>query len=330
MKITTQHLIDLAKKETLQRADQGSIVSGYLIGSVTRGNPLLGGTADIDLVLIHKEATESTREFVRLSHQIHLDISHHPEDLYSKPSELRVHPWLGPALCEPVFLHDPDHYFEWAQAGARGQFFRPDHAYARASAFLKQARQGLSILTVSQRWLKIYLRSLMDAANAVACLDRFPVSGRRLVLQLQAQADHFDYPDLYQDFMTLLGGEHLKSWNVPDTLAAWARAYDAASQSNANRTIPPCRRDYYLRGFQAMAEDGHAEAILWPLLQVWERVMVALTEDDENAVYFTAWHAFLKQLKLRKQDKDLRYAALGDYINQNAAWIEEWSQRTGA
>ncbi len=330
MRIPPRQLVDLAKKETLQRADHGSIVSGYLIGSVAHGNPLLGGTADIDLVLIHREEPSTSREFVRLSHQIHLDISHHHVDLYSRPSDLRVHPWLGPALCEPIFLHDPDHYFEWAQAGARGQFFRPDHAYARATAFLRQARQGLSILTLSQRWLKIYLRSLMDAANAVACLDRFPVSGRRLALQLRAQAEHFNYPDLYQDFITLLGGEHLKSWDIPDTLAAWARAYDEASQSIANPSLPPYRRDYYLQGFQAMVEDGHTEAILWPLLQVWERVMVVLPDVDENQAHFSAWQAFLKQLRLRKSDKDLRNETLGNYINQNAAWIEEWRQRTGA
>jgi hypothetical protein len=328
--ITRQHLIDLAKKETLHRANQGSLVSGYLIGSVANGDPLLGGTADIDLVLIHSTQPAQHRETVRLSHQIHLDISHHAKERYSKPSELRVHPWLGPALCEPIFLHDPDHFFEWAQSGARGQFFRPDHAYARATAFLKLARQGHSLLSYSQRWSKIYAGAVMDAANAVACLDRFPVAGRRLSLDLAKQAEHFEYPAFYEGFLHLLGGDRLMTWDIPDTLAAWARAYDAASMETAESRLPACRRDYYLHGFQALVEDGHPEAILWPLLHVWERVMAALPEVEANVAHSEAWDTFLTRIELNQENQDQRGNMLGEYIDRNSAWIEAWGQRAGA
>ena len=132
MKITRQQLIDLARHEVLQRTHQRGILSGYLIGSVVGGDPLLGDTADIDLVLIHRESVTPKREAVRLSHQVHLDISHHSKDVYMKPSELRVDPWLGPSLCEPIFLHDPEHFFEWAQAGARGGPVRGGQAMGAA------------------------------------------------------------------------------------------------------------------------------------------------------------------------------------------------------
>ena len=329
MKITRQQLIDLARNETLQRASQGPIVSGYLIGSVASGEPLLGGTADIDLVLIHPSEPLQPRETVRLSHQIHLDITHHAKEIYSKPSELRVHPWLGPALCEPIFLHDPDHFFERVQAGARGQFFRPDHAYARAAAFLKQARQGQSLLAYSQRWLKIYTRAVMEAANAVACLDRFPAAGRRLALDLAKQAEQFEYPGFYEDFLRLLGSDLLMTWDVPDTLSAWARAYDTASTGATAASLPECRRDYYLHGFQALVEEGHAEAILWPLLCVWERVMAALPDTEEHAAHAETWETFLSRVHLSEQDKKQRINMLAEYIDRNTAWIDAWGKRVG-
>jgi predicted nucleotidyltransferase len=74
VKITRQHLIDLARNEALKRADLNNVLSAYLIGSVASGDPLLGDTADIDLVLIHQGEAPSQRETVRLSHQVHFDI----------------------------------------------------------------------------------------------------------------------------------------------------------------------------------------------------------------------------------------------------------------
>ncbi len=330
MKIDRQHLIDLARDETLRRANHGDVLSGYLMGTVAGGDPLLGDTADIDLVLIHQAAPPLAREAVRLSHQVHFDITHHPKDLYMKPSDLRIDPWLGPALCEPIFLHDPEHFFEWAQAGARGQFFRPDHVHARATAFIKRARQGHSLLGLSQRWLKIYLRAVMETANAVASLDRFPASGRRLALDLARQAEHFDYAALYTDFQRLIGGDLLSSWDIPNTLAVWARAYDTASEGPSAQSNPPCRRDYYLHGFQALVEDGSADSILWPLLQIWERVMASLEETEENQPHFQGWQNFLEEIGLSEADKDQRSQMLHATIEANAAWIEQWAARNGA
>ena len=329
MIIARDHLIDLAKKETLQRADQGSLLSGYLIGSVAGGEPLLGDTADIDLVLIHQDSQPPWRETVRLSHQIHLDIFHHSSGQYQKPSQLRVHPWMGPALCEPIFLYDPEHFFERAQAGARGQFFRADHTYARALAFLKLARQGLSLISLSERWLRHYLRAVMDAANAVSCLDRFPSAGRRVALDLELQAEKFDYLPLYQGFLQLIGADQRTAWKIPETLADWARAYDTASLTDAHHSLPDYRRDYYLHGFQALVEADQADAIQWPLLQVWERVMAVLPETEDNVIYLRTWNRFLERLGLGDTDKKQRIKALRTYIEQQAAWIESWAKRTG-
>ncbi len=143
MIITRAKLVELARREAEARAASGDLVSAYLVGSVAYGEPLLGGTADIDLVLIHAEDPATDREIVPLSADVHLDIVHHGRQRYAQPRGLRIDPWLGPAISGPVFLYDPQHFFEWAQAGARGQFFRADHTLARARSLLQAARDRL-------------------------------------------------------------------------------------------------------------------------------------------------------------------------------------------
>ena len=155
------------------------------------------------------------------------------------------------------------------------------------------------------------------------------MSGRRQALDLARLAEHFEYPELYSDFFKLIGGDHLSAWDIPNTLAGWARAYDSASESPTQRSIPPCRRDYYLHGFQALVEDGYAEAILWPLLQIWERVMATLPATELNEAHFKVWNAFLGQIRLSERDRDQRSKMLLAYIEQNATWIEHWAKRTG-
>ena len=113
----------------------------------------------MDLVLIHEYEPAIPREIVPLSDEVHLDISHHAKRLYKQPRELRVDPWLGPSMCEPVFLHDPNHFFEWAQASVRGQFHRPDYMLARGAAFLERARISLKGLETDRLWLSDWTRA---------------------------------------------------------------------------------------------------------------------------------------------------------------------------
>jgi len=328
--IAREQLIELARRETEQRAASDEILSGYLIGSVARGNPSLGDVMDIDLVLIHRHDPAYGREVVRLSHQVHLDILHHSRMLYDRPSRLRVDPWMGPALCEPIFLYDPEHFFEWAQAGARGQFFRPDHVHARAQAFLACSRQASSLLPLSDRWLRTFLRALLDAANAVASLDGFPVAGRRISLHLAEIATRLECPWLLAQFHQLLGAEHLHRFDLPQHLNAWARACDAAIASGRDPTLLPCRRDYYLRAFQALADAGRGAAILWNLLWTWEEFIHLLGHEPGAQPHRDAWRQALKELGLGPEQRGARAQSLKGIIQKHTAFIETWGERHGA
>lgn len=322
MRITRDRLLALALKETERRAQRGEVISGYVIGSLASGDPLLGGSGDIDLVLIHDAEPPLEREFVPLSGQIHLDIAHRPRSFYRQPRQLRRHPWYGPEMCEPAFLYDPTHFFEWAQAAVRGQFHRLDFVHARALAFLQRARRYAADGRREPRWLRSYLHGLLETVNAVASLSGFPAAGRQVGAQLAAKLGELGYSELFQRFQLLLGADLLPVRVLPEWVGAWARAYDRAlKQPGTAAELAGVRRDYYLDGFQAMVEDGRGSLILWPLLASWERVAHANSEG---------WANLREQLRLSDRFADHRLEALERLQDEVDGQLEQWSERVGA
>jgi hypothetical protein len=330
MKNTRALLIDLARREAERRGADDDVISGYIVGSVARDEEPLGGVTDIDLVLIHDEPPNIPREIVRLSDQIHHDIAHHHKDLYSKPRELRVHPWMGPALCEPLFIYDPHHFFEWAQAGARGQFYRPDHVLTRSKAFLQQARRGATLLPMTGRWVRTYVHAAMDAVNAVACLTGFPAAGRRVMAELADSIAKLEYPQLLGGFLDLVGAEHFNNWDVPALLSAWGKAFDAATDLSNDPELHPSRRIYFLQGFQTLVEDDQSKSILWTLLSSWERSIFALDSNEEWHDLTDQWDSFLRSINLSTNHRRQREEQLAAYIDSVENIVETWGEEHGA
>ena len=78
MRVTPDMLVKLAKDHLARRMRQpNDIIAVYLTGSVLRPEPLLGGTTDIDMVIIHKENPAVAREVLRVSTEVSFDIEHH-------------------------------------------------------------------------------------------------------------------------------------------------------------------------------------------------------------------------------------------------------------
>lgn len=330
MRITREKLIELARVEAERRAERDDIVSAYLIGSVASGEPLLGGSADIDLILIHTAPPPIEREMVVLSADAHLDIGHHPRALYAQPRELRIHPWLGPAISNPVFVFDPQHFFEWAQAGTRGQFHRPDHTRQRARSFLSSAWQAQSELAEDPGWLSIYLRAVQLGANAAACLTGPPVSGRRTVLELERRAQALGQPEVFSGFLRLVGADDSGGWVLPDWLTAWARAFDEAASVSSDPRLHPCRQGYYRAGFQALAEAGRPDAAVWPLLVVWDRAITALEGHGRSEPHRPAWSDARLRLQLADASRRSRGEDLEAYLDHIETVIENWAEEAGA
>jgi hypothetical protein len=330
MRVDRDTLIDLARKESEHRAKTGDVISTYLIGSVARGDYMLGDTTDIDIVMIHDHPPTVDREIKPISGMVHFDIAHHHRDLYQPPRELRIHPWLGPPVTEPVFLFDPDHFFEWAQAGARGQFFRADHKLVRAQTFLDMARTTQTILPESSRWLKTYLQAVIEGANGISTLHRFPAAGRRILLDLESACQILDFEDVYTAVVSLLGAQALEPGQLGEYMSAWEQAYSVAADEMPDVSISPVRWNYFHAGVQALLDSGQALAAMWPMLTTWERAMHILHTVDRIAPHRPAWDAFLSTLDLSEAGQQQRQEQLDHFLDRMDYLVEHWADRVGA
>src|SRR5688572_11042855 len=96
MRVTKDSLIRIAKETAQERAyNDSNIIAAYLTGSLLSNEPMIGGTADIDLVFVHKNEPTKKREFKKLTSDFHLDVIHRAKDDFKSPRELRGDPWLG-------------------------------------------------------------------------------------------------------------------------------------------------------------------------------------------------------------------------------------------
>jgi deoxyguanosine kinase len=324
--ITRAKLVELARREAEARAASGDLISAYLVGSVAYGEPLLGGTADIDLVLIHNDDTATEREMLPLSADVHLDIVHHGRQRYAQPRGLRIDPWIGPAISGPVFLYDPQHFFEWAQAGARGQFFRADHALVRARALLQAARARLPHPLPNQLEPGTLLEAAIDGANAAASLAGAPAAGRRMLLDLERRGQALARPEVSEGLIRLFGIERGDSRAIPAWIAAWARASVRPRPSPAIRGCS-CRRAYHLAGSGVAKPDVRCNRLA--LLIVWERTLRVPEAYRLAADHRAAWEDALHDLGLPPEARQTRALELESYLDAVEMLIDGWAARNG-
>ncbi|MBP7692180.1 MAG: hypothetical protein KA764_09700 [Anaerolineales bacterium] len=326
-------LLKIAQDTAAQRmAARPSLISAYLTGSVAANEPLLGGATDIDLILIDS-AEPLRREVLRLTDQVALDIHYRAKGEYANPKGLRVHPWLGPELCEPVFLRDPAHFFELAQSSARGQFHRPDFVAARSRAFLALARAALHVGVLpgaepeAPVTLADFCAALLYAANAAISLTGFPGAGRRLLLKLETAARQLRRAELYDDFLAVFGGPNLEPSQAQLLLADWSAVYQAG-QAAADEFIHPARRTVYERGFQAQIQADRSAEMLWLMLATWQALMRQL---PGNSAHAEPWVVFLERLRLAAPaDFHTRVAEVQAYLTLATEVVETWADQNGA
>jgi hypothetical protein len=327
-------LIKIARDTVARRmAARPSLLSAYLTGSVAAGEPLLGEATDIDLVFIDADTPPVAREVVRLTDQVALDLHHRTRADYANPKSLRSHPWLGPELAEPMFLSDPQHFFELAQSSARGQYHRAEYVAARARAFLAWARGAFHIGLLpgaepeAPVSLDDYSLGLMYAANAVISLTGFPAGGRRLAMKLETAAGKLGQRDLYDDFQALFGGSELPPDQAQAVLAGWLEAY-RAGQSSSDERIHPARRTIYERGFRAQIQADRAAEGLWLMLFTWN---ACLQNAPSQLSLAQRWDEFLGRLGLASPEaREARVRQAVDFVTRVDTVVEGWAERNGA
>jgi hypothetical protein len=333
MRITRELLLKLSRQTAAQRikADH-HILCIYLTGSLRRDEPLLGGTADIDLFIVHDDQPSVEREIVRLSNEVHVDIAHLPEAVYRQPRHLRLDPWIGAYMCDnPVVLHNTQHWFEYTQARVNAQFYLPEYILERCAPLAEAARQdwlGLEAapLPLTPPILWNYLRAMEKTANAIACLSGVPLTERRFMVNYPQRTQNIRHPGLASGLADLFMPPSLSAVDWQTWNASWKEALiEAAKQPDCPVRLHSARHTYYTEAAAALFPDIPAAAV-WILLRTWTSALCCLPQDSPMQ---THWNSALDSLGLGGEKFIDRLTALDAYLDNVEETIEVWGKENG-
>jgi hypothetical protein len=330
MRLTRETLIRIAR-ETAQKnalSDPG-LIAAYLTGSVCTDNPFLGNTTDIDIVFVHAGLPRVHREILPLTPEVHLDIIHNPRSDYEKPKDLRIHPWLGPELYDPLPLYITQHFFEYVQAGVRAEYHQPLNVLARARRCHENARQIWFGIQPDQKsnpiLLLSYLKAIRHAANAIAALNGGPLAERRFLLQFPIRAEAAGGPGLSDLLLVLLGKEKTNSASLGDFLSAWEKDFlDASSFARAHENLAGPRLAYYKMAFISMLAGESPWSVLWPLIHTWTLAAAAIPPTRR-----LDWQTACETLELTGDAFRSRLDGLDHFLDEVEAILEKYAISQG-
>jgi hypothetical protein len=332
MRITRNMLLKIAT-DTVDKyvATDRTLLAIYLQGSLLGDSPLMGNTADIDLFFIHTGEVASEREIIRLSDEVHLDISHHSHSLYRQPRELRVHPWLGPALYGCKVMYDPQHFVDFVQASVRGQFNSAENVLSRVRIQAEHAREMWEYFNSNPyppnpKDASLYLHAMEHAANAVAGLSGQNLTERRFLLELPAMAEVVRKPGLYPGFLGLLGASAVEPETMRSWIPEWKKAYLAIPSGSLPIRLHPNRWFYYERAVDMILNGQTAQAALWPLWHTWTHAICTLPADTPH---HPPWQKAGEQLGLLGSVFKDRIAGLDAYLDMVEEVLETWARENG-
>jgi len=333
MRVTRESLIRIAKENAQERAyNNKDIIAAYLTGSLLTEEPFLGGVTDIDLVLVTANKPPLPREIVGLTPDFHLDICFHAKAEYDPPRELRVNPWLGYEIYDPMLLFDKGHFFEFTQASVRAGFEFHDTALVlqRCRKLLDHGRKiWFDLVNINNepgpKDVAKYLKSLYHAANVIAELNGPPLPERRLLLLFPSLAEQAERPGLSFGLLGLLGGVGMEASTLEGWLPEWEVTFQAAFETGqADARIHSARLNYYKKCFEAMLGGDDPTVMLWPLLSTWTRAAVVLPASDLNA-----WGSACNTLGLAGVGFAERVEGLDHYLDELDILLDEIAAANG-
>jgi predicted nucleotidyltransferase len=335
MRVTRESLIRIAKETAQERAyNDQDIIAAYLTGSLVSSDtdPILGGTADIDIIFVHANEPKHRREFVKLTPDFHLDISHRAKAEFKRPRELRLDPWLGWEMYDPMLLYEREKFFEFIQAGLRAgfEFNAPAPALQRSRLLLSQGRgMWRELLSVEDplvpKDLIQYMKSLYHAVNAVAELSGPPLQERRLILEFAPRAETAQRPGMNDGLIDLLGALNLDLSLINEWIPEWKQAFEAAMENSlVDLRIHPARLNYYEKAIRAMLVGENPQAALWPLLQTWTLSVDVLSDQT-----LSAWRSACHQLNFTPDGFEEHVNGLDQYFDEVEVLLDELATQYG-
>lgn len=335
MRVTRESLIRIAKENAQERAfNDRSIVAAYLTGSlISNADPMLGGTTDIDLVLVHATQPGVMREIVKLTPDFHLDIQHRAKSDFKSPRELRTDPLLGYEMYDPLLLYEREKFFEFVQAGLRAgfEFHAPSLVLGRCRKSLAEARKGwLDLMDISREkagplQVRQFLRALRWAANAVAELNGGPLAERRFLSDFPARAQAAERPNFTATVFNLLGASQVDAAALSDWLPPWKTAFLAAAENpKVDLHIHTARLNYYEKGIQALLSGETPLSGLWPLVHTW--TLAASVLDDTRS---RSWNDACQQLGMLGAGFEQRVSGLDQFLDEIEVKLDEIAVANG-
>lgn len=333
MRITRDLLLKAARDAAAEevRRDR-QVVCIYLTGSLLLDDPLLGGTTDIDLMVVHSGDPTVSREVRRVTDEVTLDIAHLSQAVFVQPRHLRLDPWLGSYLVRnPLRLYDIQHWFEFNQASVQGQFNQPEYILRRARPQAEDARQiwmdlhNNAGLPIQQR-VQSYLDALKKSANAIATLTGAPLTERRFMLNFPERAAAIERPGLAAGLVDLLSPLELPAEAWETWLQSWVGALTAiGKRPSCPVRLHPSRLPYYFRAADALREE-HPAAALWLILRTWTLAIHHLPTDSAE---FQAWETACAEINLDDAHFSDRLDGLDVYLDAVEETLDQWAEQNG-
>lgn len=334
MRITKDLLHKFAVDTVKQRKrSEPDLHAAYLLGSVLDNEPLLGGTTDIDLVLVHKYLAPVPRETLALTPEISVDILHKIQTDFEPPRQFRHNALIGyPLTHNHILLYDTDHWLEFLQSSVTAEFHRADNVLARVNTLMSSGRTIWRALNeqppdAELLWLDQFLEALSLGTNALAGLIGPPLTTRRFMLTLDQRLEELGTPDVFLVFCGLLGcSEEIEIKSKP-----WLAAFEGDLAHLAETASPPphlaaCRQAYYVQGIKHLSQGKNPLYLLWPLLRTWLDVQLALPQPSPG---FEAWQDLLNTLNFTASVLEGKTRALDAYLDRVEVLIETWSDTYG-
>lgn len=328
MRITRDALLKLAKDTTEKTlAPNKNVTAVFLVGSMLSDDPFMGGSTDVDLLVIYNGDPPDQREIIKLSNDFHIDIQYESASLYAQPRELRGDPWRGHTMWNPKLLHQKGRFFEYTQSILRAQFDEPANQLKRAYSFSAPARtawSGMQFDPASVEPLQI-LTAAADAANAVAVLSGAPLPERRLLVEFPARAQAIENPDFVKSLLDIIARQVNVDF-VREWLPSWEAAFSTAGQVPLDMSLHIARLGYYKSAITTLLESDFPLAAVWPMLLTWARVADAGNFSSDHS---RAWTRVLALLGLDPLGMPERVDALDRYLDVLEETLEHTAARSG-
>jgi hypothetical protein len=334
MRITRELLHKFAQQTVKARLrSEPDIHAAYMMGSLIKENPLLGGITDIDLVLVHKYQAPAKRECLPLTPDVSLDIYHKIREDYADHRSFRQDPWMGyPLTHYNIILYDSEHWLEFIQSSVNAEFHRPDNVLKRVRKFSNAARENWFSMFQQppqshNAWLDRYLEILSLAANSISGLIGPPLTRRRFLMSFQERVETLGVVKVLAGFYGLLG----LSEEQHEHLEVWADAFKQDLAFLSESTTPPvhlhpCRHKYYLNGIEALINGESPSHAIWPLLKTWLDVQMA---SKQTTPHVETWKDCLSSLGLTEERTADKIDALDAYLDSIEIVIESWEDAYG-